>query len=315
MSSTGTPLNLNLFANGSTGWGTNMDANFSIINAAIAALQAGGTTGPAGAQGPAGPVGMIFAGQWTSTTTYAVPDVVTYNGSTYLAIAANSNTAPDTNPNTWQLLAAAGAAGPAGPTGPQGPQGVSGSASIAFPITVTEGGTGATTASAARAALGAAASGVNSDITSLQSVAASGDAGSQVGINILGSDSGTVLAIQVSNGTVYSSWQANGVISCAQLEMSGGLLCGSGQFSGLVELNAIGPASPGVPITVDAVLVANGLVVQGAAPVGASGELTLGGSVASTATAGGGQATPGTVLGYIMGYEGTTPIKIPYYAA
>lgn len=308
MSTTGTPLNLNLFPNGATGWGANMDANFSIINAAIAALQAGGTTGPAGPAGAAGPVGMIFAGQWASTTSYAVPDVVTYNGGTYLAIAANSNTAPDTNPNTWALIAAPGTAGPAGPTGPQGPQGVSGSASIAFPISVGEGGTGAVTAPAARTALGAAASGANGDITSLSAVAVPSGG---VGVNITGPGGSNVLAIQVFNGTTYSSWQANGIISCAGLNMSGNILCGAVQAAGGVETDTISNATPGHPVTIDSA----GLAIAGAPSAGVAGQTILGNGVSSTATAGGGQAVPGTVLGYADGFIGTTPVKFAYFAA
>jgi hypothetical protein len=58
--------------------------------------------------------------------TYAVNNVVTYNGSSYVAIVPNGPTptgpTPDKNPS-WSLMASAGANGPSGPTGPQGPLG------------------------------------------------------------------------------------------------------------------------------------------------------------------------------------------------
>lgn len=77
-----------------------------------------GPSGPAGSQGPVGPAGpqgsgFNFRNAFNASATYAVNDVVTYNGSTYVAIAANqgpSNPTPDTNPTAWTLMAAGGAA-------------------------------------------------------------------------------------------------------------------------------------------------------------------------------------------------------------
>ena len=93
-----------------------------------------GPAGPAGVQGPAGPAGangsgFNYTGTFNSSASYAVNDVVTYNGSTYVAIATNqgpNNTTPDVNA-AWNLVAAEGATGPAGPAGgPQGPAGPAG---------------------------------------------------------------------------------------------------------------------------------------------------------------------------------------------
>jgi hypothetical protein len=78
---------------------------------------------------------------FNSSATYAVNDVVIYNGSTYVAIAANqgpNNTTPDVNTTAWNLMAAEGATGPAGPAG--GPQGPAGPQGLAGPT----GATGAT---------------------------------------------------------------------------------------------------------------------------------------------------------------------------
>jgi hypothetical protein len=96
-----------------------------------------GATGPAGQQGPAGTngTGFNFRGAFDSTATYAVDDVVTSSGSTYVATSPNqgpSNPSPDQNPSLWNLMAQAGAAGTqgaqgsTGPAGPQGPQGIGG---------------------------------------------------------------------------------------------------------------------------------------------------------------------------------------------
>lgn len=87
-----------------------------------------GLTGAPGAPGPAGAngVGFTFLNAFDPYATYALNNVVTYNGSSYIAIVPNgpnpSGPTPDKNPS-WSLMAAVGAAGVAGPAGPVGPQG------------------------------------------------------------------------------------------------------------------------------------------------------------------------------------------------
>ena len=66
---------------------------------------------------------VIWQGTWDSATTYQVNDLVEYQGSSYIAIAVNSDTVP-TNTSFWNLVAEEGAAGPTGPTGPAGPVGM-----------------------------------------------------------------------------------------------------------------------------------------------------------------------------------------------
>jgi hypothetical protein len=114
------------------------------------ATGATGSTGLTGAQGPQGPAGangtgFNFRNAFDPTATYAVNDAATYNGSTYVAIAANgpSSQTPDQNPTAWSVMAQQGATGQTGPqgaqgaTGPQGPIGSTGA-------TGTQGTTGAT---------------------------------------------------------------------------------------------------------------------------------------------------------------------------
>jgi hypothetical protein len=50
-------------------------------------------------------------GPWSSSTTYALRDVVTYNGSSYVAVGTSTNVTPGTDTTKWQLLAQAGATG------------------------------------------------------------------------------------------------------------------------------------------------------------------------------------------------------------
>jgi len=75
-----------------------------------------GPTGPQGATGAAGQ-GFTFRGSWSALLNYAANDVVTYNGSTYVAIIASLNQIPASSPTSWTLSVAAGAQGPPGPAG------------------------------------------------------------------------------------------------------------------------------------------------------------------------------------------------------
>ncbi|HIW32388.1 MAG TPA: S-layer homology domain-containing protein [Candidatus Paenibacillus intestinavium] len=85
-----------------------------------------GPAGPAGAVGPVGPAGAgltgIIAFNTLDAPSYAVNQVVTYDGSTYVVNSAPPTGTPDTSPN-YILLAAAGTPGAQGIQGPQGIQG------------------------------------------------------------------------------------------------------------------------------------------------------------------------------------------------
>lgn len=90
-----------------------------------------GPEGPEGPQGPEGPAGadggaLNFLGAWSSVTAYVALDTVTYNGSSYAAIASSTNVAPGTDPLKWQLMAQKGADGAQGPQGVQGNTGPAG---------------------------------------------------------------------------------------------------------------------------------------------------------------------------------------------
>lgn len=51
---------------------------------------------------------LDFLGPWSALTQYDVNDVVTYEGSSYVALTVNINVVPGTAPTIWILLAAAG---------------------------------------------------------------------------------------------------------------------------------------------------------------------------------------------------------------
>jgi Collagen triple helix repeat (20 copies) len=88
-----------------------------------------GATGPAGPTGPTGATGTLgVVTNWSSGSPYLVGQVVfcaacSSNGSSYIALATNTNIDPPTNPAIWHLIAQAGSAGAAGATGATGPAG------------------------------------------------------------------------------------------------------------------------------------------------------------------------------------------------
>lgn len=72
-----------------------------------------GPAGPTGATGPIGPAGspgMVWTGPWSNLTNYAVNHGVSYNGSSYIAIAPNLNDPPPSA--NWNIVAQEGAPGP-----------------------------------------------------------------------------------------------------------------------------------------------------------------------------------------------------------
>jgi hypothetical protein len=112
--------------------------------AGVAGLK--GATGATGPMGPAGPAangsGLVYWGGYASGTNYAVNDVVTYQGSSYISlVAGNVGNTPSLSALQWGVLAqaavgatgatgATGAAGSMGLTGPAGPQGIAGVAGV-----------------------------------------------------------------------------------------------------------------------------------------------------------------------------------------
>src|SRR5205814_5603664 len=85
-----------------------------------------GATGAIGPQGPAGPqgdagTGFVYRGDYAGVdpTTIVANDIVTYNGSAFIARMANPSAIPGADTTQWLIFAAAGATGTQGPAGPQ----------------------------------------------------------------------------------------------------------------------------------------------------------------------------------------------------
>jgi hypothetical protein len=66
-----------------------------------------GPQGPQGQQGATGATGQGYAwkGAWSAAAAYVAYDSVFYNGSSYVALAANTNATPGTDATKWDLLA------------------------------------------------------------------------------------------------------------------------------------------------------------------------------------------------------------------
>ena len=76
--------------------------------------------------GATGAVGLTYRSAWNSSTVYAINDLVTWQGSSYLALTANTTRQPDTSPSDWSLLTPQGATGATGSTGAAGTTGATG---------------------------------------------------------------------------------------------------------------------------------------------------------------------------------------------
>jgi hypothetical protein len=148
-----------------------MDGN-SVIN--IGDLHVGGTFTVEGINFDGVNSAFVWRGPWSNLTAYAVSDAVQYGGSSYICITAHTGSAPPSV--NWDLLAAEGASLVSSTditdsTG-VGRDLITAVDAAAGRTTLGSGVTGdalfaAATAAAARSILSAAASGANSDITSL----------------------------------------------------------------------------------------------------------------------------------------------------
>ena len=90
-----------------------------------------------GAGASAGSGQVAYQGTYASATNYALNDVVSFQGSSYISLtAANHGNTPSSSPGEWGVMAlgAVGVQGPTGATGATGPQGLTGPAGPAGPV-------------------------------------------------------------------------------------------------------------------------------------------------------------------------------------
>jgi len=131
--------------------------------------------------------------------------------------------------------------------------GTSGSGSIVFPITVGQGGTGATTAAGARTNLGAAASGSNSDITSLTAIQIIDQTGPASSTLTIGEAINSITANLPSSTTIPSQYVMTGLESWIGTDVEMGAYDVHQRFDlGLIEVSRAtcaipSTANPGAP--------------------------------------------------------------------
>jgi hypothetical protein len=229
-----------------------------------------------------------------------------------------------------------------------------GAGNVSFPITIPEGGTNATTAGQALINLGAAASGTNSDITSLLAVGTPGGANTTSTFNSSGWQFGTETfasggpTVQVAN----QSWTGLGVtglgigvagsggasvitstvigtsgaVNCVNFtaigaaQISGQLAIGSGASGSMGQITSRGNTNSsliigGASVTgLTSVLIDSG---TGESPVSGTGLLGFNTNYPTQTTvgaAGGASALPATPTGYLQIAIHGTEFVIPFYA-
>jgi hypothetical protein len=76
-----------------------------------------GNPGPVGETGPAGPKGLTWRGAWAPDVEYAADDAVSFEGSSWIAVAESAGALPGADAALWILLASRGEPGTPGAPG------------------------------------------------------------------------------------------------------------------------------------------------------------------------------------------------------
>lgn len=300
----------------------------------LGAPGATGATGPTGEPGAIGPQGspVAFQGQWLLGTPYEVGDAVSYGGSSYIALLANTGRQPDSSPVYWGLLAAAGAPGQAGapgatglegpagysgPPGPMGPQGIAGAAGAtgeAGPQGVAgpSGATGSTGPTGATGATGIPGSNGTNGANGAAGIAFKGPWLSGYGylvndVVVYGNPASTYIAVQGNNSQNPVSYPDLWIL----LAQAGSV--GPSGPTGAVATIAVNPAAitglPGSPASVTNTGTSTAAVLQFTIPQGATGPAGTGGS--------GGGSTSGIPFASVYHLEpsgGSPGLTTEYYS-
>jgi hypothetical protein len=252
-----------------------------------------GIPGATGATGATGTIGVVT--NWSSSATYQVGQVVfcaacSTSGSSYVALATNTNQDPPTQSSVWSLIAQAGATGPQGIIGLQGATGATGptgaiGATGATGATGSQGVAGATGATGAIGPAGATgaigATGVTGAIGATGSqgvIGATGATGVTGPIGATGATgaTGIIGATGIAYQGAYSagiSYKLNDVVTSAGNAYIA--IYSGGTFSGIAPPNA----------TYWSLLVAQGATgATGAAGVGSTGPTGATGATGANGT-------------------------------
>ncbi|WP_081383876.1 exosporium glycoprotein BclB-related protein [Paenibacillus sp. FSL R5-0636] len=266
-------------------------------------LIAGGSTGPQGPQGPQGTPGLqgpqgpqgvglqgIVIFNPAQSPTYPAGQVVTFNGSTYIATVSGPTGIPGSSPD--YLLIAGGAMGPQGPQGVQGIQGPTGAQGPAGPGVGATGATGST--GAAGLAGPAGATGATGDPGAVGVAGATGATGAT-------GDPGAVGVAGATGATgATGDPGAVGVAGATGATGDPGAVGATGitGVTGATGNGAIIPLASGGPIIMTTVL--GGLV-------GTTSLVGFGSSATGISLVGGNVDLTGTLLGPLINFAFSTP--------
>jgi hypothetical protein len=260
-----------------------------------------GPTGATGLQGPAGPqgeAGARFVGAYDSSVNYALHDVVTSGGSSWISVVTSNhgNTPGASGITQWELMASkgdpgtvgpqgvqgiSGGIGPAGATGPQGVRGDPGPQGVAGPTGSTgaigpqgpqglKGDTGAPGATGARGLqwMGAYVSGTNYAVG--DAVAFGGSSYVSLADGNIGNTPG------FSGVTQWALLSAKGDAGAAGTPGSNGSN-GSNGAAATVQVGSVATGAAGTQVSVQNVGTANAAVLNFSIPQGAKGAAGIAG--------------------------------------
>jgi hypothetical protein len=198
---------------------------------------------------------LIWSGAWNNSTSYALNDAVSYEGSTYISVVANNaGNTPGSAPADWSLVASVGATGPTGAPGATGATGATGLAGPAGPQGATgpqgpqgpTGSTGATGAAGPQGPTGATGPQGPAGVTNLYYNAPNSN-GTPIEISVSNEfyTIGT-LSLPAGNYLIHASTVAANFNSSANVEVACELV--GGPISGAYALSDLNPDTSGVGI-------------------------------------------------------------------
>ena len=252
---------------------------------------------------------LVWRGAWNSSSSYAISDAVSHNGSSYISIAASLNSAPPSA--SWELLAQQGSSG-VGTGDVTGP-----ASSTSGAVAVFASGTGKSLSDsgvlistlavkgplASSGITGAAGAGVNSDITSLigLTTAISGTALGDKIQPITASVVANALTITLNPTTLdfRSATLSSGTVNTRRINTAISLTISSGSTLGTVSAQQ----SRIAVLAIDNA----GTVELAAVNIAGGNDLSEAGLITTTAEGGAGAADTANVI-----YSTTARTSVPY---